>query len=434
MVDRAGRAEQAAPPRRGLAWGGGALALLLAPWVFDGGFAHAVLTQIGVAIIACLAFNILLGQGGLLSFGHAVYSGAGSFMTVHALNLAAAGAWPPAVILLPLLGGLAALALALPLGYLSTRRSGTAFAMITLGLGELVWALALMLPEFSGGEAGVAANRVVGAQPLGISFGPAIELYYLVAGYTLACAVLMHAFTRTALGRLLEATREQPARVGFIGYDARQLRFLAFLVSAFFMGVAGGLAALDFERVTAEALGTPRSANLLLFTVLGGSRSFFGPVIGAVLMVLAATLLSELGRAWLLYLGLAFIAMVMHAPGGVAGVVQANLRVAAAGLFARLLRPYALLLAAAAPLGLTLAALLETAYARHADSGQAAPAAIGPTTWLLLLLLLPGLAAFEAARRRFVRAWAAVQEAMTAGCGGDGDDDDARGRPGEGRR
>lgn len=180
MVDRAGRAEQAAPPRRGLAWGGGALALLLAPWVFDGGFAHAVLTQIGVAIIACLAFNILLGQGGLLSFGHAVYSGAGSFMTVHALNLAAAGAWPPAVILLPLLGGLAALALALPLGYLSTRRSGTAFAMITLGLGELVWALALMLPEFSGGEAGVAANRVVGAQPLGISFGPAIELYYLV--------------------------------------------------------------------------------------------------------------------------------------------------------------------------------------------------------------------------------------------------------------
>jgi branched-chain amino acid transport system permease protein len=405
-----------------LAWSAAALALLLAPLFFTSSLAHAVLTQIGVAIIACLACNILLGQGGLLSFGHAIYSGFGSFATVHALNRIAAGtlAWP--VSLLPLVGGLAGLALALPLGFVSTRRGGTAFAMITLGLGELVWTLAPLLPAFFGGEGGVAGNRVVGARRLGISFGPQVELYYLVAAYVLVCAALMHAFTRTPLGRMLQATRERPERVGFVGYDPRQVRFLAFLVSAFFMGVAGGLAALDFERVSAEALGTLRSGNLVLFTMLGGSTVFFGPVIGAVLMVVASVLGSEFTAAWLLGLGLAFMLMMMHAPGGVAGLVLAHLRVAAHGLSARLLRPYALLLATALPTLAALFVLLEMSYRLRAD-GPPLPllpgVALDPrqaAPWLLAaaLLLAAGLL-LERARRRFVRCWDALQDEIAAG-------------------
>ncbi len=409
--------------RQGLAWGGFALMLGLAPLLFRSGLAHSVLTQIGVAIIACLAFNILLGQGGLLSFGHAVYSGLGGFLTLHALNAVAAGRLALPVSLLPLLGGAAGLVLALPLGYLSTRRGGTAFAMITLGLGELVWALAPMLPEFFGGEGGVAGNRVVGAQPLGVSLGPQRELYYLVAGYALGCSALMHAFTRTPLGRMLEAAREQPGRVGFVGYDVRQVRWLAFMVSAFFMGVAGGLAALDFERVTADALGTLRSGNLLLFTVLGGSAVFFGPIIGAVLMVVASVLLSELAHAWLLYLGLVFMAMVMYAPGGVAGLLLANLRVAAHGLFRPLLRPYAGMLLAALPASAALALLLEMTYLRQADSGRAGRVQIlglaldtrQLAPWLIgTVVLLAGAALFEVARRRFARAWSAVQHEIAA--------------------
>lgn len=413
--------------RQGLAWSSFAFLLVLAPRLFTSSLELAVLTQIGVAIIACLAFNILLGQGGLLSFGHAIYSGLGGFLTLHALNAVAAGGLVLPVSLLPLLGGAAGLALAVPLGYLSTRRGGTAFAMITLGLGELMWALAPLLPGFFGGEGGIFGNRVVGARPLGLSLGPQLELYYLVACYGLVCTALMYAFTRTPLGRMLEATRERPERVGFVGYDVRQVRWLAFMISAFFMGVAGGLAALDFERVTAEAFGTARSANLLLFTVLGGSTVFFGPVIGAVLMVVASVLLSELSRAWLLYLGLVFIAMVMHAPGGLAGLLLAHLRVAEQGLLARLLGPYVLLLLAALPTLLAFAALAEMAYLLQADSGpgahlQVLGLALDPrqaAPWLLgILVLLLGIVLFEIARRRFLCVWREVQGRIAVRPGG----------------
>ena len=141
----------------------------------------------------------------------------------------------------------------------------------------------------------------------------------------------MFAFTRTPLGRMLNAVRDNPERVEFIGYNTQRVRYLAFIVSGFFAGIAGGLAALNFEIVTAEVVGAARSGAYLLFTFLGGAAFFFGPIIGAVLMVLALVLLSELTKAWLLYLGLVFLFMVMYAPGGIASLIMMNLRVAAFG-------------------------------------------------------------------------------------------------------
>ncbi|HEY9027474.1 MAG TPA: branched-chain amino acid ABC transporter permease, partial [Burkholderiaceae bacterium] len=296
---------------RWAAWGGYALVLVAAPLVFRTGLAQTLLTQMGIAVIACLAYNILLGQGGMLSFGHAVYSGLGTFLAIHALNLAAAGKLHCPVSLVPLVGGATGLFFAALLGYVTTRKSGTTFAMITLGVGELVWSMSLMLPEFFGGEGGVTADRVVGPPVLGISFGPQIQVYYLVAAYCFACTALMFAFTRTPLGRMLNAVRDNPERVAFIGYDTQRVRWLAFMVSGLFAGVAGGLAAVNFELATAEVVGAPRSGAYLLFTFLGGSQAFFGPIIGGVLMVLATVVLSELTKAWLLYLGLAFMLMVM---------------------------------------------------------------------------------------------------------------------------
>lgn len=305
--------------RPALIWGPYALVLLSAPLVFDSGLGQTILAQMGIAIIACLSYNLLLGHGGMLSFGHAVYTGMGAFLAIHTLNhIGAGGALP--VSLVPLAGGLGSAALALALGWVCTRRPGTAFAMITFGLGELVWAAALMFPGFFGGEAGISGNRVVGSAPWGISFGPQNQLVMLIAVYTLGCTALMFALTRTPLGRLLNAARDNSPRLAYLGHDPHRVRWQSFVISAFFAGVAGGLAALNFEQVTAEVFSAERSAAYLLFTMLGGSGHFVGPIIGAILMVLTYTLLSGLTQAWLLYVGLAFVGVVMLAPGGVSAM------------------------------------------------------------------------------------------------------------------
>jgi branched-chain amino acid transport system permease protein len=304
-----------------LPWMGYALALLLAPQVASSGLALTLLSHIGVAIVACLAYNLLFGEGGMVSFGHAIYSGFGAYLAIHTLAHAWPGAAAVPVVWVPLVGGVAGWALAAVLGYVTTRRAGTPFAMITLGLGELVWALALMLPEFSGGEQGVAANRVGASGLPGVSFGPAVEVYYLIAAYALACTWALHAFTRTPLGRALNAVRDDPVRAEFIGYSARHVRYLALMVSGFFSGVAGALGAIHTEIVTPEVFATVRSGAYLLFVLMGGSTLFFGPIVGAVLMVWSQMVWSQWTPAWLLYLGLAFIVTLLAAPGGLAGLL-----------------------------------------------------------------------------------------------------------------
>ena len=389
--------------------------LLIAPLMFTSSLGHALLSQIGIAIIVCLSYNLLLGEGGMLSFGHAVYSGMGTFLAIHTLHLVGGGL-PLPVSLVPLAGGLAALLLAALLGWVTTRKTATPFAMITLGVGELVWAASLMLPEFFGGEGGVSANRVVGTRPFGLSYGPQVQLYYLIAAYTLVCAGLMAAFTRTPLGQMLNAVRDNPERAGFVGYDAQKVRYLAFMIAAFFAGISGGLAALHFEIATSEVFGSYRSGNYLLFTVLGGTTFFFGPIIGAVLMVLANVFASELTRAWLLYLGFAFLLVVMLAPGGLASLLVRSVRLARAGKSLELaLAGVGLCTTLLIALG-GAAAMVEMMYHRQLNSALGSRLQfLGWTldvndtgSWLVaILVLLLGLFSFEATRRRVVGRWRA---------------------------
>ncbi|MBT9493274.1 MAG: branched-chain amino acid ABC transporter permease [Paucibacter sp.] len=403
---------------RWLVWSLYAVLLIAAPLIWTSGLAQTMLTQMGIAIIACLAYNILLGQGGMLSFGHAVYSGLGSFLAIHSLNLVASGSWQMPVSLIPLMGGLAGLLFAALFGFVSTKKSGTPFAMITLGVGELIWAMSLMLPEFFGGEGGISANRVVGQAVLGITFGPQIQVYYLIALYCFICTGLMFAFTRTPLGRILNAVRDNPQRVEFIGYDTRWVRYLAFMLSGLFAGIAGGLAALNFEIVTAEVVGAARSGAYLLFTFLGGATIFFGPIIGAVLMVLALVLLSEFTKAWLLYLGLVFVLMVMFAPGGFASLILMNLRLAAFGKLRRIWVAYLALGAAALTCLAGAGALIEMIYHRQMNAAFGSELRFLGTTldsarsdaWVgALMLALLGAGLFECVRRQFKRDWDAAQ-------------------------
>src|SRR6185436_11927435 len=284
-------------------WIGFGVLLAVLPWIFRSSLALTMLTQMGYLVIICLSYNILLGQGGMLSFGHAVYTGLGSFVAVHAMNLATKGQLPLPLVTIPLVGGLAGLFFAALFGYVTTKKSGTTFAMITLGIGELVAAMSLMFPGFFGGEGGVTTNRMYGKPILGITFGPQLQVYYLVAAYCFVSTALMFALTKTPLGRMLNAVRDNPERVEFIGYSTQRVRYLGFIIAGFFAGIGGALAAINFEIVNAsDALSAVRSGGYLLFTFLGGATFFFGPMIGAVLLVLASVSLSEVTKAWILYL------------------------------------------------------------------------------------------------------------------------------------
>lgn len=406
---------------RFVVWGLFTLLLAVVPLVFTSSLSHTILSQMGVAIIVCLSYNILLGQGGMLSFGHAVYSGMGSFLAIHSLNAASAGELPIPVSLIPIVGGLASTLVAVLLGWVTTKKSGTTFAMITLGMGELIWAMSLMFPEFFGGEGGVSGNRVTGSKVWGVTYGPQIELYYLIASYTLVCTALMFAFTRTPLGRMLNAVRDNPERVEFVGYDTQKIRYFSFIVAAFFAGISGGLAALNFEIVTSEVVSGYRSGAYLLFTFLGGATFFFGPILGAILMVLAFVLLSEFTKAWLLYLGLIFLFMVMYAPGGVASLIMMNLRVAMYGHWRKLWLSYLALAAAALAVVLGAAAMIEMLYHLQLNIALGPQLSFmgmvmnaqGLNSWFgALFVMLVGAGLFELCRRRFTREWGEIQASI----------------------
>lgn len=401
-------------------WSLFAIALIVAPMLFRSSLALTMLSQIGYLIIICLSYNMLLGQGGMLSFGHAVYTGLGSFIAIHAMNMATKGSAGIPLVLIPLVGGLAGAFFAILLGFVTTKKSGTTFAMITLGVGELVAAMALMFPEFFGGEGGITTDRVYGTPFFGITFGPAIQVYYLIAAYCFVCTAAMFAFTGTPLGRILNAVRDNPERVEFIGYNTQRVRYFAFIIAGFFAGIGGGLATINFEIITgADSLSVLRSGGYLLFTFLGGATFFFGPIIGAVLLVLASVLLSELSKAWLLYLGLVFLFMVMYAPGGIASLIMMNLRLAKYGKLRSLWVSY-LGLAGTGLVGvLGAACMVEMTYHLQLN------AAVGPemnflgatinakslTSWFGAgFVLLTGGGLFELCRRQFAKQWSSIQE------------------------
>jgi branched-chain amino acid transport system permease protein len=190
--------------------------------------------------------------------------------------------------------------------------------------------VAHMWPSVFGGEGGMGIDRAANSVQGAWSWGPVSHLAVLMAAYTVVCVGLMRAWTFTPLGRLLNAVRDNPLRAASVGVDPRRVRHIAFVVSAGFAGVAGGLSALWFEMVSPEVFSTHRSGAYLLFAFVGGSAYLAGPLIGAVLMVLALVVWSSWTPAWLLYMGLLFVWLVVVAPGGLAAGLERSARVALA--------------------------------------------------------------------------------------------------------
>jgi branched-chain amino acid transport system permease protein len=350
-----------------------------------------------------------------------VYYGLGALFTIHALNFAAAG-WHFPVTLMPLVGAASGLAFGIVLGYVTTRRAGTTFSMISLGVGEMVAACSLMFPGFFGGEAGVSGNRSAGSHFFGITFGPQVQMYYLVAAWLLACTVAMHALSRTPLGRMANAVRDNPERAQFVGYDPQRVRFMMVALSGFFAGVAGGLAALNYEIVTAESLSARTSGLVLLATYLGGMGFFAGPLIGAIVVTLMQTLLAMVTKAWPFYFGAVFLATVLFVPGGLASVAMLHKRLWDARELRRVGVVYAAMALPVAAVLCAVIAMVEMAY--HASGDVEGPFVVfgreldanswGPWIGVLSILAAASLAC-RWTWRRMARRWQEVAQSLAGG-------------------
>ena len=400
------------------AWIAGVALLAALPWIpgLHSDFARSLLTQMGIASVFALSYQLLLGQTGLLSFGHAVYFGLGGYAAIHFLRVVNAGL-PIPVPLVPLAGAAGGLFFGIVFGAFTTRRAGTTFALISLGVGELVHAASLMLPGFFGGEEGVTASRTRAPHLAGLDFGSQLQVYYVAAVWLLVAAWAIRHFLRTPVGRLCNAVRDNADRVEFIGYDPQRIRFIAFALSGAIAGLAGGLHAINYEIVASESVSDARSGAVLLMVYVGGVSRPLGAILGAVAITWLQVSLSDYTNAWLLYLGLLFMAIVLVAPQGLAGVALAHWHAMHERALRPILRAYAVVALPVIGAALGAITLIEMAYRRSTQPEAGAVLKLfglrmdTATPWPWLAAIALAVAGVLAARRTWPRvadAWAAV--------------------------
>jgi len=288
----------------------GALVLAALPFLLSQGLLNAAIQMLIAALFAS-AYNLLCGQAGMLSFGHAAYFGVGALNAVGG-----AGLLPTP--LMPLAGAVGGLVFGGIAGWFATQRSGTYFAMITLAIAELVHSLAPHLKGIFGGEAGISTMRM---PAWGFDFGSTTQVYYLTLAWVLAAMALLYLYTRTPLGRLTLGLRENSHRLKFLGYNVHGLSTLVFAISAMFSGMAGGLQVLSNESANYVVFDASLSAAAVLNTYIGGVQVFLGPAFGAALMTFFGYAISDLTRSWLLYQGILFVLVMMFLPTGLTGLI-----------------------------------------------------------------------------------------------------------------
>ena len=294
----------------------GVAALAALPFLLSQGLLNAAIQMLIAALFAS-AYNLLCGQAGMLSFGHAAYFGVGAFGTVHAMNaIGGAGLLPTP--LMPLAGAACGLVFGGIAGWFATKRTGTYFAMITLAIAELVHSLAPHLKGLFGGEAGVSTMRM---PAWGLDFGSTTQVYYLTLCWVLLSVGLLYLFTRTPMGRLAYGLRENSHRLRFLGYNVHGLGMLVFAISAMFSGIAGGLQVVSNESANYVVFDPALSAAVVLNTYIGGVKVFLGPAFGAALMTFFGYAVSDLTQSWLLYQGILFVLVMMFMPSGLAGLI-----------------------------------------------------------------------------------------------------------------
>jgi branched-chain amino acid transport system permease protein len=265
------------------------------------------------ALFAC-AFNLLIGYGGLLSFGHAMFFGGAAYISAHAAKV---WGFPPELAILAAVA--AAAVLGLGAGLIAIRRQGIYFAMITLALAQMVYFFCVQAP-FTGGEDGIQAvprGRLFGL----IDLGSVTNMYVLVFAIFVGGFLLIYRVIQSPFGQVLKAIRENEPRAISLGYDTDRYKLLAFVLSAALAGLAGGTKALVFQLASLTDVHWTMSGEVVLMTLVGGLGTVFGPVVGALVIVAMANYLAQLG-AWVTVVqGAIFVVCVLMFRRGVIGEV-----------------------------------------------------------------------------------------------------------------
>ncbi len=290
-------------------------AIAVLPYVLYPIFLMRVLTA---ALFAC-AFNLMIGYVGLLSFGHAAFYGMGAYLGAWTLKF-----WHVDAVVAILIGGAAGGLLGLALGYLAIRRSGIYFAMITLALAQMVYFFCVEAP-FTGGEDGI--QQVPRGTAFGIfSLRHDMTMYWLTAGIFLAGFLLIHRVIHSPFGQVLKAIRENEPRATSLGYRTQDYKLIAFVLSTFLSGIAGATSAVVFGIATLDGVGSARSGEVVLTTLLGGLGTVFGPVVGAVLTTSMENYLAQFGSWVTVTQGAVFVVCVLAFRRGIVGEIAAALK------------------------------------------------------------------------------------------------------------
>ena len=271
------------------------------------------------ALFAC-AFNLLIGYVGLMSFGHAAYFGMGSY--VAAWTAKNWGLTPEVAIIL---GGLTGAALGTLFGWLAIRRQGIYFAMITLALAQMNYFFCLQAP-FTGGEDGI--QQVPRGMLFGfISLRPDMAMYVVVAAVFFGCFLLIHRVVHSPFGMVLKAIRENEPRATSLGYRTDDYKLIAFILSCFVAGIAGGTKSFVFGIATLTDVNYAMSGEVVLMTLLGGLGTIFGPVAGAAVIVGLENYLAQFGAWVTVTQGFIFVVCVLAFRRGIVGEIAAKLRI-----------------------------------------------------------------------------------------------------------
>ncbi|MGE5254589.1 MAG: branched-chain amino acid ABC transporter permease [Planctomycetaceae bacterium] len=289
--------------------------LLLLPFVLP---FKSLAAEILIYGLGAVSFNILLGYTGLLSFGQAAFFGGGAYVT--GILLIQWG-WHPGIVLA--LSGLIGAVFAAIIGFLSIQQVGIYFVMLTLAFNQLAFFLAYQWKSVTGGDDGLmnVPRPDFSLLPgLKLSIQSNLQFYLFVWAIFLISFALIRRILHSPFGRVLLSIRDNPGRARAVGYNITLYKLAAFVISGFFTGVAGGLFALFMKMVPITAIELLTSTDFIIMTLLGGTGSLYGPVIGALVTKIASEVLSDLWARWLFILGVIFVVFVLFMRGGIWGL------------------------------------------------------------------------------------------------------------------
>ncbi|CEJ15316.1 leucine/isoleucine/valine transporter permease subunit [bacterium YEK0313] len=295
------------------------VALAVLPFIPVIGYPFFLMKVLCFALFAC-AFNLMLGYGGLLSFGHAAYFGLASYVAAYT-----AKHWGLTPEVSILLGTASGAVLGFVFGALAIRRQGIYFSMITLALAQMVFFFALQTPRFTGGEDGIQAvprNHLFGFIPVGTD----LQMYYLVAVIFMAGLLLIYRIIHSPFGQVLKAIRDNEPRAVSLGYRVNQYKLTVFVLSATLAGLAGSTKAIAVQLASLTDVQWQMSGEVVLMTLVGGMGTVFGPIVGAAVIISMQNFLAGLG-AWVTVVqGVIFVVCVLVFREGIVGVIGKLLR------------------------------------------------------------------------------------------------------------